>query len=144
MPTTNLDKTAAESKEDAPQQGTADLFRRVKTQPISVAQCQSAPSPSRSPEKFCGSKLQPIRYSDVNRCVAHGEPSPYDFLDSNQTQPTCSPHYKLLSFLIPFVAVSLMFACEQSCAGTAIVAGLLAGSTSRIIYGTIKRFRHRH
>jgi hypothetical protein len=124
MPTTNLDKTAAESKEDAPQHGTA--------------------SPSPLPDKFCGSKLQPIKYSNqVNRCIAHAEPSSYEFLDSNQAQPTCSPHYKLLSFLIPFVAVSLMFACEQNCAGTAIVAGLLAGGTSRIIYGTIKRIRHR-
>jgi hypothetical protein len=70
--------------------------------------------------------------------------SNYKHLAAFNAHPPCSPHYKMLSFLIPFVAVSMMFACEQSCAVTAIVAGLLAGSTSRIIYGTIKRFRHRH
>jgi hypothetical protein len=55
-------------------------------------------------------------------------------------QKRCSGSYYVLSFVIPFVAISALFGVEHP--AVSLTAGVLAGGTSYALYKLVKKLRH--
>ncbi len=62
---------------------------------------------------------------------------------ATQNKKTCSGSYYTLSFLMPFTAVTAVYAIDcNNCMGVAVLAGALAGGCGYTLYKLTKVIRH--